>query len=98
MYARKLGECLLQLNDKEHCSALQDLQRWITELTTLGACITFGNPELLKAIQSGSLDDSGSPVQQLTDSFYADVLVGATFCPSMHLVVFIASCVQHPVK
>ncbi len=79
MYARKLGACLLELNDNnEDCAAFDDLQRWIAELTTLGACITLGNPDLLKSIQSGSLDNSGAPVQQLTDAFYTNVLVGIT--------------------
>ena len=77
MYARKLGECLLRLGDagEDHEAAAADLHRWIVELTSLGACIMYGNPHLLKAIQSGSLDHSHAPVQDLSDMFYADVLV-----------------------
>ncbi len=64
-----------------HRNALECiLHRWIVELTSLGACISYGHPHLLKAIQSGSLDRSQAPVQQLSDMFYADVLVRMHSC------------------
>ncbi|KAL0026893.1 hypothetical protein WJX77_009653 [Trebouxia sp. C0004] len=76
MYARKLGECLLRLGDagEDHEAAAADLHRWIVELTSLGTCIMYGHPHLLKAIQSSSLDHTQAPVQELSDMFYADVL------------------------
>ena len=76
MYARKLGECLLRLSDTGDCTAAAaDLQRWVVELTSLGTCIMYGNPNLLKTIQSASLDSRNTPVKALTDKVYADVLV-----------------------
>lgn len=83
MYAQKLGACLLELDEHENGAALHRLQTWMVELTTLGACITYSNPDLLKTISSFSLDSAytQTPVQQLCDSFYATILVlsSATF-------------------
>lgn len=93
MYARKLGECLLRLGDGEddHKAAGADLHRWIVELTSLGACIMYGNPHLLKAIQSDSLDHTQAPVQELSDTFYADVLV-RTLSNSLSLHYVLLKC------
>ena len=79
MYARKLGDCLLRLNDFQDCTAATaDMQRWVTELTSLGACISYGNPNLLKAIQSASLDSKPAHVHNLHDTVYSRVLVSTT--------------------
>ena len=80
-YARKLGACLLEMSDTEPCSALDDLHRWIAELISLMVCVSLGNPKGLKAFHSAPMDGSSASVGQLTDSFYADLLVR---CLSTH--------------
>ena len=79
-YARKLGACLLELSDSEPSSAAaEDMNRWITELTSLTICVSLGNPKGLKAFHSTSMDGSSARVNQLPDSFYEDLLVGPPF-------------------
>lgn len=75
LYARKLGACLLEMTDSEACSTSEDLQRWITELTSLMVCVSLGNPKGLKAFHSASMDGSSASVRQLPESFYEDLLV-----------------------
>ena len=77
LYARKLGACLLEGTDAEPCSATDDMQRWIKELTSLMVCVSLGNPKGLKDFHSASMD--GSPtlgtVRELPESFYEDLMV-----------------------
>ena len=83
-YARKLGACLLGMCDSEPCSAAEDMNRWITELTSLMVCVSLGNPKGLKAFHSASMDGSSATVRQLPDSFYEDLMVGSA-CLSLRL-------------
>lgn len=77
LYAHKLGACLLGCTGEQPCPAVDNMHRWVRELSSMIVCVSLSNPRGLRDFQTASIDGSQNPatVQELPDSFYEDLLV-----------------------
>ncbi len=79
MYAKRLGQCLLEAPDDgksaTKSTAGADMHVWVTELTALMVCTSHGPMTGVKAFQTVSMEDQNASVQELPDSFYKGLLV-----------------------
>ena len=57
-YMRKLGKCLLALQQDRHAGARPLLDMWVAEAIALICCVRVYNPEFLKVIDSSAMDGS----------------------------------------
>ena len=59
-YMRKLGKCLLSLQQGEQGGARPLLNLWVAEAIALICCVRVYNPEFLKAIDSSAMNGSAA--------------------------------------
>ena len=57
---RKLGKCLLSIQQDERASARPLLNLWVAEAIALICCVRVYNPEFLKAIDSAAMNGSAA--------------------------------------
>ncbi|DBA88714.1 TPA: hypothetical protein ACH3X2_004813 [Trebouxia sp. C0005] len=59
-YMRKLGKCLLSIQQDERAGARPLLNLWVAEAIALICCVRVYNPEFLKAIDSAAMNGSAA--------------------------------------
>ena len=59
-YMRKLGKCLLSIQQDERGGARPLLNLWVAEAIALICCVRVYNPEFLKAIDSAAMNGSAA--------------------------------------
>lgn len=59
-YMRKLGKCLLSIQQDERADARPLLNLWVAEAIALICCVRVYNPEFLKAIDSAAMNGSAA--------------------------------------
>ena len=75
-YTRKLGICLMELQDSNSFQAEQRLHRWVTEICSVFTAVSLGNPNGLKDFHTYKMDEGGAQRDaQLDDSHYHKVMV-----------------------
>lgn len=84
-YMRKLGKCLLSLQQDQDGGARPLLNLWVAEAIALICCVRMYNPEFLKAIDSTAMN--GSAVARPSQPLLTQHLVSA-----MHLVTLVTIC------
>lgn len=57
---RKLGKCLLSIQQDETADARPLLNLWVAEAIALICCVRVYNPEFLKAIDSAAMNGSAA--------------------------------------
>jgi len=76
-YARKLGQCLLELATRTDTSRAEaEMQSCTMETHALNLCVAMGNPRTFSKFHSQRLDGlSGADNSHLSDTFYVEMLV-----------------------
>ena len=76
-YARKLGQCLLDLATSTDTSTAEaEMQSCTMETHALNLCVAIGNPISFSKFHSQRLDGlSGADSSHLSDTFYVEMLV-----------------------
>ena len=76
-YARKLGQCLLDIATNSNTSAAQaDLRCCTTEGNAMLTCVAMANPKSFSSFHGRRLDgQSGAGNSHLSDVFYTEMLV-----------------------
>lgn len=76
-YARKLGQCLLELaTSTDTGRAEAEMQSCTMETHALNLCVAIGNPRSFSRFHSQRLDGlSGADNSHLSDTFYVEMLV-----------------------
>jgi len=110
-YARKLGQCLLELATSTDTSGAEaEMQSCTMETHALNLCVAMGNPRSFSKFHSQRLDGlSGADNSHLSDTFYVEMLVwcslktascaagSAYTCPMHHNPIKIIWCCKHAV-
>lgn len=76
MYARKLGQCLLDIaTGKDLDTAQAKLQLYTTEANAMLICVAMANPKSFSSFHAMRLDGISGDNSNLSDTFYAEMLV-----------------------
>ena len=75
-YTRKLGACLMEIQDSNSIQAEQRLHRWVIEISSIFTAVSLGNPSGLKDIHTYRMNEDGAqrPLQP-DDEHYHSVIV-----------------------
>ena len=79
VYARKLGQCLLDITSgKDINTAQAKLQLYTTEANAMLICVAMANPKSFSSFHGMRLDGMSGDNSDLSDTFYAEMLVRMT--------------------
>ena len=96
-YARKLGQCLLELATSTDTSRAEaEMQSCTMETHALNLCVAMGNPRSFSKFHSQRLDGlSGADNSHLSDTFYVEMLVWCSLKTASCAAASAYTCYMH---
>ena len=96
-YARKLGQCLLELATSTDTSRAEaEMQSCTMETHALNLCVAMGNPRSFSRFHSQRLDGlSGADNSHLSDTFYVEMLVWCSLKTASCAAASAYTCYMH---